>query len=277
MTGGSRRAPGEVFPLRPQLVSFALRRGPGLVRLLAVGLLLLALALAVLVRSGRVRHANPARQAAWAASRAGPAERKQAVERWSEVRESLRERRAELMSEPLGPASRGEARRALDASIGESLTGAWIGTRWSFSGESREPLSGTVACGHWITALLEDAAIPVDPDLGQYASARIVRTFAGRSRTTWLTDRSPGAVVDGVRDAGTGLYLLGLDTHVGLLRVRGRTVDFCHSAGSWPRAVLCEPAITSPSLRSRVHVWGPLLTDRTVDSWLSGARLPTAD
>lgn len=105
----------------------------------------------------------------------------------------------------------------------------------------------------------------------------IVRTFAGPSRTVWLTDRSACAVVDVVRAEGAGLYLLGLDTHVGLLRVRGRAVDFCHAAGSWPRAVVCEPALTSPSLRSRVHVWGPLLTDATVDSWLSGEALPTAD
>lgn len=254
------------------IVHLVLLHGPRLARLAAIGLLLLAIAIAVFVRGGAVRHASEARRAAWAAAHSPASEQAASRDAWQAARDRVRRRHAELVG-----SDRAAARRLLDTAIGDELAPAWVGTRYSFSGQSRRPFSGSVACGHWITALLEDAAIPVDPDLGALASARIVRTLAGRDATTWLSDRSPGVLVNQVRSTGDGLYLLGLDTHVGLLRVRGSDVDFCHAAGSWPRAVLCEPAGSSPSLRSRVHVWGPLLSDRAVDAWLTGTRLPTAD
>ena len=253
------------------LAAFAIDSGARIARRLAIALLLLAIGLAAWIRSQPRGHASSARRAAWAASRITPDAADAVRARWGRARADLRTRRTQL-----DPSDRAAARGALDDAIGDRITPAWVGTRYSFSGQSREPLRGTVACGHWITAVLEDAGIPVAPDLGQYASARIVRTLAGPEQTTWLRDQAPTTLVTQVRDAGEGLYLLGLDTHVGLLRVRGRAVDICHAAGSWPRTVLCEPAATSPSLRSRVHVWGPLLSDRAIDAWFSGAPLPTS-
>lgn len=255
-----------------RLVSFALRRGPRVARWLALLLLLLALGLAAVIRGRAPGHASAARRAAFAATRLNPVLQHAQQARRDAARADLAQRQAALT----GAGGRADARDALDAGIGDAIVPAWIGTRYSFSGQSRTPHRGTVACGHWITAILEDAGLQVEPDLGQYASARIVRTLAGADQTTWLRDRAPGDVVRDVRGAGDGLYLLGLDTHVGLLRVRGRTVDFCHAAGSWPRAVLCEPAATSPSLRSRVHVWGPILSDATVDAWMAGDPIPTS-
>ncbi|MCO4769716.1 MAG: hypothetical protein KDA24_06755 [Deltaproteobacteria bacterium] len=172
--------------------------------------------------------------------------------------------------------ARDEARKALDLAIGDELAPAWVGTKWTFSGRATRPYGGTVACGHYIGAVLRGAGLQVSSEVGALASARIVRTFAGKSRTRWRTDQGVQRVVEEVRREGTGLYLLGLDTHVGMLRVRGRAVDLCHSTGSWPRAVVCEDALASPSMRSRVHVWGPLLTDETVDAWLAGRRIPLA-
>lgn len=164
----------------------------------------------------------------------------------------------------------------LDASLGDELMPLWIGTPWTFSGKARRPFAGSVACGHFMGAVLSGAGLDVDPDIGALASARIVRTFAGPERTRWWSHRSPAVVTDAVRKEGDGLYLLGLDTHVGMLRVRGRRVDLCHSTGRWPRSVVCEPAATSPSMRSQVHVWGPLLTDAVVEAWIAGDRIPLA-
>ena len=166
------------------------------------------------------------------------------------------------------------ARRALDTAIGDTLAPAWVGTPYSFSGRAKAPHAGSVACGHYVGAVLRGAGFDVSRDLGALASARIVRSFAGRERTRWWSGKSRSQLVRGVQREGDGLYLIGLDTHVGLLKVRSGGVTFCHATGRRPRTVVCEPALGSRSLVSRVHVWGPLLPDETVDRWLAGERIP---
>lgn len=167
-----------------------------------------------------------------------------------------------------------DARAALNGSLGDELIPAWIGTRYGFYGNSKRPGTGRIACGHFVANVLADAGLKVPASLGQQASSRIARTFAGYDNVRWTRGASRESIVSRVRADGDGLYVLGLDTHVGLLRVRGRRVDLCHATGRRPRTVVCEPAARSPSLRSHHHVVGTVLTDAVVEAWLRGDRIP---
>lgn len=245
---------------------------------------LAALLLATLLSScpsqtAGLRAVHAARVAAWRVARR-PDRQARAVRRaYDDDREQLEAQRKRLAKrlKKGRPGAIVDARAVLDDALGDELIPAWIGTRYGFYGTSSRPRTGRIACGHFVRNVLHDAGLKVPRSLGAQASARIARTFAGRDNVRWTRGKSRRSVVSRVRADGDGLYVLGLDTHVGLLRVRGRRVDFCHATGRWPRTVVCEPANKSPSLKSHHHVVGPLLTDRVVEAWLLGQAIPLAN
>ena len=82
-------------------------------------------------------------------------------------------------------------------------------------------------------------------------------------------------VVDAVHAGGDGLYLVGLDYHVGfLLREQGE-VRFCHSSYLAPATVVCEPAMTALALPSNYTVLGKLMQTPMMSSWLEGRPIRT--
>jgi hypothetical protein len=247
--------------------------------LAVVALLLATLLSSCPSHTAGLRAAHAARVTAWRLAR-GPDRQGAAVRRAYDADRQELEAQRKRLAKRLNKGRPGaivEARRVLDASLGDELVPAWIGTRYGFYGTSGRPRKGRIACGHFVRTVLADAGLKVPRSLGAQASARIARTFAGRDNVRWTRGKPRKSVVSRVRADGEGLYVLGLDTHVGLLRVRGRRVDFCHATGRWPRTVVCEPAGKSPSLNSHHHVVGPLLTDRVVEAWLLGQPIPLAD
>ncbi len=71
-----------------------------------------------------------------------------------------------------------------------------------------------------------------------------------------------------------GVYVVGLDTHVGLLVVRDGAQRFCHASRSMNQEVLCEDASVAKALHSHYLVIGRL-SDRAVEAWAKGVPLPT--
>lgn len=75
--------------------------------------------------------------------------------------------------------------------------------------------------------------------------------------------------------ASEGIYIVGLDYHVGFLVYDGDAVQMCHSSVLWPGTVLCEPAAKAEAMHSMVHVVGPVLTDDVLRRWAQGKAFPT--
>jgi hypothetical protein len=75
--------------------------------------------------------------------------------------------------------------------------------------------------------------------------------------------------------ASEGIYIVGLDYHVGFLVYDGDAVQMCHSSVLWPGTVLCEPAAKAEAMHSMVHVVGPVLTDDVLRRWVQGKAFPT--
>ncbi len=143
---------------------------------------------------------------------------------------------------------------------------AWFGTRWEFYGTTQEPRSGAIACGYYVSTLLEHAGLKVERVyMAKQASEHIVRTFADRSRVTTLRGVEPADVAQHITDVGPGLYAVGLSFHTGFLVWDGSgDVELCHSAYYKADGVVCEPAADSQGLSdSGIFVIGPVLTDTT--------------
>lgn len=205
------------------------------------------------------------------------------VRTYEQVVADLTARRRELGRDWMNATQPGEkpavlqaARAALHRTLVEDLIPPWFGTEWAFYGTSQTPGQGQIACGYFVSTVLRDAGLRVERvRLAQQASSNIARTFAGGA--TKRFSRAPHLrVVEYVEEQGAGVYIIGLDYHVGLLTWDGEgPVQMCHSSVLWPGSVLCEDAGSSEAMISGVHVVGAVLTDAVVEAWIEGKAIPT--
>ena len=81
---------------------------------------------------------------------------------------------------------------------------------------------------------------------------------------------APSEVISSARGdlSAGGLFVIGFDSHVGLLVVRSSSTQLCHSSNRSPRNVRCESAASARSMISTRHVLGPVLSDESMLGWL---------
>jgi hypothetical protein len=199
------------------------------------------------------------------------------ADRYFEAARQLQARRETLARAPEAKALPA-ARQALLTAFDAELAPAWEGTPWEFYGTSQTPGQGAIACGYYVSTILRDAGFRLERvRLAQQASEHIVKTFAAEQEIQRFRDADLAALVAAVRHKhGEGLFIVGMDYHVGLLRLTKGQARLCHSAVLAPRHAVCEDAVTSPGMVSRYHVVGPALSDARVRDWLAGRALPTA-
>lgn len=219
------------------------------------------------------------------AARAAPPELPYAERRTrlDETRQSLAARLRAAKTGPARAAVLDSARNLAFASITSELLPAWYGTPWEFHGTSQTPGEGTIACGYLVSTVLRDAGFRVPRiRLAQQASEHIVRSLAPPSRILRFRKRAASEVVRGVWDAqGPGLYVVGMDYHVGFLVLEGNRgdaaparADLCHSAFVPPAEVACEPAVAAAGFLSDYYVVGPALDDARMEDWLLDRAIP---
>ena len=162
-----------------------------------------------------------------------------------------------------------QARARLLEAIDRDLIPAWLGTPWEFYGDSERPREGAIACGYFVTTVLRDAGLKVERVLlAQQASEYIVKTLTPEARILRLRNVTRAQVVEAARKKGDGLYVVGLDLHVGFLRLSGEDARFCHSSYLGTRAVVCEKAEDAPAMASGYYVLGDALGDLRILDWL---------
>ncbi len=162
-----------------------------------------------------------------------------------------------------------EARATLIAQINEQLFPAWTGTSWAFYGTAEYPKSGDVACGYFVSVILRDVGFAVDrTKLAQQASEHIILTMTPSRQVYRYRGKSRQYVADQVQAMGDGLYIIGLDFHVGFLVVQDDDVQMCHSDPNG--GMRCEAAATSDAFVSDYRVVGDVLSDESVKGWLEG-------
>lgn len=169
-----------------------------------------------------------------------------------------------------------EARRFLEDVIVRRLLPPWIGTPWDYNGTSEQPGVGSIACGYFLTTVLRDAGFRVDrARLAQLPSEQLILGFCDPRDVRRFSDTSAPEFVAAVRRQGPGLFIVGLDYHVGFLVNDGREVRFVHSTVVGAGEVVDEPALDSgPLVWSRYRVVARALSDRVVARWLEAGSGP---
>lgn len=163
------------------------------------------------------------------------------------------------------------ARATVFDAVTSDIVPAWIGTRWSYHGTSQTPGAGAIACGYFVATVLRDAGFEIDRvPLAQQGSAAIVQTLVPDELVMDVDGAAPSEVISSARGdlSAGGLFVIGFDSHVGLLVVRGSSTQLCHSSNRSPRNVRCESAASARSMISTRHVLGPVLSDESMRGWL---------
>jgi hypothetical protein len=194
---------------------------------------------------------------------------------YAELQDDLEVDRKRIAALP-SDVRRDRARARLLWAVREELVPAWLGTTWAFHGTSTVPGEGTIACGYFVSTVLQHAGLQVERvRMAQQASEYIVRSFAPAASIRRFRAGDVQAVVADTLTRPDGLYVVGMDFHVGLLVKRHDEVEFCHASFLGPAEVVCGDPRTDPGFVSRYHVVGPVTSDRVVDAWLAGHRIPT--
>lgn len=168
--------------------------------------------------------------------------------------------------------------RQLFVNANTQLAPYWYGTPWDFNGTTQTPQKGYIACGYFVTTLLEDAGLKVQrAKLAQQASENIIKSLTTEKHIKRFHNASLSSFVSAIEHWGEGLYIVGLDFHVGFLWHDGDQVHFIHATYVPPKAAFSELAQTSPVLAaSKYRVVGKISADDTlIQTWLRQQHIAT--
>ena len=165
-----------------------------------------------------------------------------------------------------------QARNYLNEVLARKVFPAWYGTPWSFNGNALYPLQGTIACGSFVENVLKNIGFAIDSRLSAQPSEYIIKNVCENKKIERFSNVPIGSFNDTVQNSGEGIYIVGLDSHVGFLYILKGKYRFVHSHGYL--FVLSEIPSLSPILRlSKYRVIGKLFNDKMIIHWLYGKKI----
>lgn len=162
-------------------------------------------------------------------------------------------------------------RNSIFSYLTDSIIPYWYGTQWSFEGMTRTPQQGSIACGYFVNTVLLDAGFNI-PRIrwSQLASETEISKLCGSNvKRFWNT---PMAEVEQfLKNSGNGIYMVGLDMHVGFIVVRNSNISFIHSNYYSPSEGVMSQSIfqESPLTYSKYRVIGKLLSNQMIINWIT--------
>jgi hypothetical protein len=171
----------------------------------------------------------------------------------------------------------GESRDYVYDTLVNDVLPFWIGTPWDFNGTTQTPGEGSIACGYFISTTLEDTGFDIERiSLAQQASENIIKSLTDKDNISRLNNASIGKFKDLVKEKGEGLYVLGLDYHVGYVINDDNQLRFFHSNYYDPWQVVDESVDGSlPIFHSKYKVLGKLFNDEMMEKWLKNEHFDT--
>ena len=166
----------------------------------------------------------------------------------------------------------GSSGEILSYLIADSLAPYWVGTPWNFNGISRQPQTGSIACGYFVFGLLEDAGFNIARvKLSQAASETAIKAIVEEEHIKRYRQKSIEDFVEAMKEWGDGIYLVGLDYHIAMIQVKGDKCHMIHSSVYHPGTVVIEDAAESLALiYTDYRVVGKLNNQQTFQGWLEG-------
>ncbi len=196
---------------------------------------------------------------------------------YSETVEAIAKRRGVLAKEwQAKPSAR--LQNAIESEIissVEELFGYWLGTTWALGApQTKTPQSGKINCGTFVGRVLHDSGFVVKvKKLQRQPSQLIIKSFVGRGRIRKFSNAKMDKFLASVREMGPGLFIIGLDFHVGFLLQTETDLRFIHASYETETVVNEDATTAMPITTSGYKVVGKILSPQNIRSWLSGGRI----
>ncbi len=196
------------------------------------------------------------------------------------------EQQRRLFSENYRQASSDSAKTAILSDVKSFLINTidrklfpfWYGTPWTFEGHTTVPNQGSIACGYFVSTLLEDLGFQVERiRMAQQASELIIKSLCSEENIRRFSNVSAETFTAAMENSPEGLYIVGLDMHTGFILKYNDVLVFVHSSYLSPLTVVRETVSTSEILTgSRYRVVGNLSEDNTLLlKWLNREEIPS--
>ena len=164
------------------------------------------------------------------------------------------------------------ARAYLLKTVSEEVFPKWYGTPWDFNGTTRNPRQGKIACGYFVNNVITDLGFKIPRvKWSQSASEVFIKKLAPNDIKRF-SNRPIEEVKRYLLKSGDGLYVVGLDIHVGFILVEAGKAKFIHSSYYQPDIGVMEEDLVAgnPLGDSDYRVIGKLFTDEMMVKWING-------
>jgi hypothetical protein len=120
-----------------------------------------------------------------------------------------------------------ELKQHLFNSLAKEMPLYWVGTKWDFNGTTRTPGNGNIACGYFVTTVLEDMGFKLNRvKLSQQPSSVMINALCRPvKRFASFVDVKKYAS----SFSGNSVFIVGLDFHTGFLIKEEDRLYFFHS------------------------------------------------
>jgi len=146
---------------------------------------------------------------------------------------------------------------------------AWYGTQWSFHGHTQTPKKGKIACGYFVTTVLKDMGFNI-PRIrwAQLASEEMIGKMT--SKLYRFRNKPVSDIEKHIRAEGEGLFVVGLDRHVGFIYYREGKISFVHSNYYQPAKGVMSESLSgkNPLNDSHYRVVGKLFDKEMIENWI---------
>jgi hypothetical protein len=146
----------------------------------------------------------------------------------------------------------------------------WYGTTWDFNGYTNIPNEGEIACGYFVSTTLKHLGFNLNRyKMAQQAALNEAIALQPKSELKIYRNPSFKTLKSKINQVYTnGIYLVGLDNHVGYLLIKDKELYFLHSSYCDNKVVI-ELAETSLCFQSNIYVLAEITTNKgLIKKWI---------
>jgi len=151
----------------------------------------------------------------------------------------------------------------------------WYGTTWDFNGYTNIPNEGEIACGYFVSTTLKHLGFNLNRyKMAQQAALNSAIALQPKSELKIYRNLSFKTLKSKINQVYTnGIYLVGLDNHVGYLLIKDKELYFLHSSYCDNKVVI-ELAETSPCFQSNIYVLAEITTNNNlIEKWIMNDKI----
>ncbi|AYL96700.1 hypothetical protein [Mucilaginibacter celer] len=162
---------------------------------------------------------------------------------YSEFKKGVEHTKSVLIRHPAN-----DIRNYLFKLIDDDIYNYWAGTPWNFYGATRQPKTGNIACGYFVTNTLSDLGFKINRiDLAEAASAKMIKKLCVEIKSFTTIDKLNSYLA---KQPINSIFIIGLDFHTGYIIKTATNTYFFHSYYKKNEGVIKEKTDTSRALNA---------------------------